>query len=191
MQTVLVVDIQGTRVHAAAGDLTAAAVDAIVNAANRQLQHGGGVAAAIARAGGPTIQQESNDWVAAHGPLKDGEAARTSGGDLAAAHVIHVAGPVYDPDRDDNEPRLRAAVRAALDEAVAAEASSIAFPAISAGIYGYPREEATAVLTEEVASWIVQHPRSLDEVWLVGFDHDAAGDFAAALRRTAERGQPA
>ena len=174
--------VDGTRVVALKGDLTAQDVDAVVNAANRELQHGGGVAAAIARAGGPVVQEESDLWVREHGPLDDGVAAITSGGEMPARHVIHTAGPVYDAGSQRNEPRLRAAVRGALDLAVEHGLRSVAFPAISAGIYGYPPDEATAILADEVAAFAREHPSILAEVRLVGYDTAMAGRFADGLR---------
>lgn len=176
------VEVGGATVRAVVGDLTELDVHAIVNAANRQLRHGGGVAAAIARAGGPVIQEESDAWVADHGPLDRDEAAVTSGGELPTELVIHVAGPVYDEGRDDNESHLRAAVRAALEAADAHEVPSIAFPAISAGVYGYPQDEATAVIADEVATHLAAGGSSLTDVRLVGLDETAATDFADGLR---------
>lgn len=177
--------IEGTQVTVVEADLTEQQVDVIVNAANEHLRHGGGVAAAIARAGGPVIQQASDEWVAQHGPLADGQAATTTAGDLPAEHVVHVAGPVFDPDADTNEPRLRAAVRAALDAAAELGARSIAFPAISAGIYGYPPEEATRILADEVVAW-VREGGEVDEARLVGYDSSMADLFVAALTRAAD-----
>jgi O-acetyl-ADP-ribose deacetylase len=173
----------GTLLRVVTGDITAQPVDAIVNAANVHLRHGGGVAAAIARAAGPVLQRESDEWVAAHGPLRDGEAAVTSGGALPCRVVVHVAGPVHDPDRDDNADRLRAAVVAALEAAREHDARSVAFPAISAGIYGYPLDEATRVLVDTVATWVVDHPGVYDQVRFVGFDDRVADAFAGALRQ--------
>ena len=156
------------------GDLTRQDVDAIVNAANSHLQHGGGVAAAIARAGGSVVQAESDAWVAEHGPLTSGTAAVTSAGAMPARYVVHVAGPIYRAGRD-NEGMLRASVRGALDAASEVGARSVAFPAISAGIYGYPAPEATAILADEVVTWLREHRGRLDEVRLVALD----GEFAA------------
>lgn len=171
-----------TRVVAMSGDLTAQQVDAIVNAANTELQHGGGVAGALARAAGPTLQSESDAWVRDHGPLTDGTAAVTAAGALPAKVVVHVAGPVYRAGRDDNAARLRAAVVAALDATAEHRLRSVAFPAISAGIYGYPRPEATRVLVEATLDWLATRPDALDEIRLVGFDAAARDDFAAALQ---------
>ena len=169
-----------TDIRAAAGDLTVLAVDVIVNAANVHLQHGGGVAGAILRAGGSVIQQESDAWLARNGPLQEGQAAITTAGAMPAEHVVHVAGPIY-RNGQDNERMLRSAVSAALDAAASIGARSIAFPAISAGIYGYPVGEATATLASEVVDWVRDHPDAMGEVVLVGFDGATAGMFEAAL----------
>jgi len=169
-----------TQIRAIQTDITTLEVDAIVNAANTHLQHGGGVALAISRAGGPSIQEESDRWVADHGPLASGTAAVTTAGDMPARFVIHVAGPIF---RDDqaNEALLRTAVATALEATRVSGGRTIALPAISAGIYGYPMEEATAVIADECRSWCATHPEALDEVVLVGFDQETAAAFAAAL----------
>jgi putative ATPase len=134
----------------AQGDITALAVDAIVNAANEYLKHGGGVAAAISRKGGPTIQQESDALISARGPLKTGEAVITGGGKLAAKFVIHTVGPVWsrhDPPEADR--LLREAVKSSLTLAKEKGLKSIAFPAISTGIYGFPIERAAPLMLKE------------------------------------------
>jgi O-acetyl-ADP-ribose deacetylase (regulator of RNase III) len=169
-----------TDITVVTGDLTRQQVDAIVNAANEYLAHGGGVAAAIVRSGGPIVQDESDAWIRAHGPLGPGDAAVTTAGAMRAHHVIHVAGPRYRAGRD-NEALLRQAVRAALDSAVAVGARSVAFPAISAGIFGYPRAEATAVIASEVTSWAVAHEGALDQIRLVGYDAATVDDFARGI----------
>lgn len=171
------------RVVVVQGDLTQQDVGAIVNAANELLQHGGGVAAAIARAGGPDIRQESDRWLAEHGPLRPGRAALTGAGHLPAQWVVHVAGPHYEAGRD-NEELLRMAVQAALDATAEAGATSVALPAISAGIFGYPRQEATGVIAATVVEWLNAHPDALEEVRLVGYDPGTTADFAAGLAAT-------
>ncbi len=176
-------EVGGTRVVVVEGDITAQDVEAVVNAANERLQHGGGVAAAIVDAGGRSIQEESDAWVEEHGPLEPGRAAVTGAGEMPARWVVHVAGPVYDDGSEENEDRLRTAVRAALDAARSEGAGSVALPAISAGTYGYPRAEATAVIADEVVSWCRQHGEALGEVRLVGFDGPTADDFRDGLDR--------
>jgi O-acetyl-ADP-ribose deacetylase (regulator of RNase III) len=171
----------GGRIFVDRGDLTKQRVDAIVNAANAALQHGGGVAAAIVRTGGRVIQEESDQWVRDHGPVGEGQAAVTTGGALQASHVIHVVGPIF-AEGADNEAALSRAVRAALDAAEENGFRSVAVPAISAGIFGYPQREATRVIARAVDGWLGEHPDAgLREVRLVGFDDAAAADFAAAL----------
>ncbi len=161
------------------GDLTAQPVDAIVNAANEHLAHGGGVAAAIVRAGGAGIQQESDRWVKEHGPLGSGQAAVTSAGSLPAKYVIHVVGPRYRKGQD-NEGLLARAVEGALQAGADLGIDSIAFPAISAGIFGYPRKEACTVIVNSIQRWTADHPQ-YERIVLVGYDEAAAEDFRSAL----------
>jgi O-acetyl-ADP-ribose deacetylase len=177
---VTAVDVAGTRVVVVAGDLTAQDVDAVVNAANEQLRHGGGVAAALARAGGRAVQRTSDAWVREHGPLGPGGAAVTTAGRLPARWIVHVVGPRHQ-EGQDNAALLRQAVDAALDAALDAGARSVALPAISAGIFGYPPAEAGAVIAAAVRAWAHRHAGALAEVRLVGFDVDAARHFAAGL----------
>ena len=139
----------------AQGDITALAVDAIVNAANQHLAHGGGVAAAISRKGGPTIQQESDALISTRGTLKTGEAVITGGGKLAATFVIHAVGPIWsrhDPAEADR--LLRAAVKSSLTLAEEKGLKSIAFPAISTGIYGFPIERAAPLMLQEAKRFL-------------------------------------
>lgn len=169
-----------TRITVVAGDLTAQTVDAVVNAANPHLRHGGGVAAAIARAGGSAIQEESDTWVREHGPLSPGVAAVTSAGAMPVRWVIHVAGPAY-REGQDNAGLLTTAVTAALDAASGVGARTVAMPAISAGIYGYPVGEAAAVIVTAVREWVEAHPELLDEVRFVGFDATTVAGFEHGL----------
>lgn len=171
--------IGSSEVHTVQGDLTKQRVDVIVNAANAELSHGGGVAAAIATAGGPEIQAESSQWVEDNGGLGPGMAAVTTAGTLPAKNVVHVVGPIHSTGQD-NAALLRDAVRAALNASEELGATSIALPAISAGIYGYPRDEATGVIAESVVEWLRERDRTI-EIRLVGFDEAATEDFTAAL----------
>jgi len=170
-----------TNISVVEGDITTQEVDVVVNAANATLLHGGGVAAAIARAGGVVIDEESRAWVKANGPVRPGAAAVTSAGDMPASDVVHVVGPVYAAG-GDSEEKLQMAVRAALDTAQHLGASSVAMPAISAGIYGYPVEQATAIIGVTVGSWLTDNPGVFAEVRLVAFSTEAANGFRAGLR---------
>jgi O-acetyl-ADP-ribose deacetylase (regulator of RNase III) len=174
--------ITTTRIHERivvnVGDITREPVDAIVNAANRSLLGGGGVDGAIHRAGGPEILAACKELRATKYPhgLPVGEAAITSGGNLPAKYVIHTVGPVYG-HHDGAEARLLAACyESCLALASAYEVASIAFPAISTGIYGYPREEAARVVNSTLLAALPRHP-GINEVRLVFFSADDARIF--------------
>jgi O-acetyl-ADP-ribose deacetylase len=134
------------------GDITALEVDAIVNAANQFLAHGGGVALAISRKGGASIQTESAAHVARHGPLETGQAVITTGGKLPAKHVIHTVGPVWGEGDEDN--KLRKAIRNSLTLADEKDIKTIAFPAISTGIYHFPVDRAAQLMLAEAAAYL-------------------------------------
>jgi putative ATPase len=158
------------------GDLTQQDVDAIVNAANAQLQHGGGVAGIISRRGGGEIQSESDQWVREHGPVPHNEPAYTSGGKLPARYVIHAVGPVWGQGEEDN--KLRAAIQGSLGRADELELTSIAFPAISTGIFGFPKERAAGVIFRAIEQYIHDNPNSgLSLVRLVLYDQPTVDIF--------------
>ena len=169
-----------TTLSAMAGDLTTMEVDAIVNAANTELAHGGGIALAISRAGGPIIDAESAEWIQTYGPLAIGVAALTSAGEMPASYVIHTAGPIY-AEGQDNETLLAAAALAAVDVASEIDVRTIALPAVSAGIYGYPPDEATGVLVDSVAEFVGTSDTSVLSVRFVGYDDAMAERFAVAI----------
>jgi O-acetyl-ADP-ribose deacetylase (regulator of RNase III) len=160
------------------GDITRESVDAIVNAANSSLLGGGGVDGAIHRAGGPRILEECRAIRESTHPegLATGEAVITTGGRLTARHVIHVVGPVYGR-HDGAEPRLLAACYTKAIALAARHAlRSLAFPAISTGIYGYPREEAAPVVSRAIEETLPAHP-VIEEVRLVFFSEEDAATF--------------
>jgi len=170
-----------TALEIAQGDITALAVDAIVNAANEYLKHGGGVAAAIARKGGPTIQQESDALISAGGPLKTGDAVITGGGKLAAKFVIHTVGPIwsrYEPTEADR--LLRKAVKSSLALAEEKGLKSIAFPAISTGIYGFPIERAAPLMLQE-AQRHLEEETGLERVLFCLYDDASYQVFESAF----------
>lgn len=126
------------------GDITELEADAIVNAANEYLKHGGGVAAAIVRKGGWVIQEESDRYVREHGPVPVGGVAVTGAGRLKAKYVIHAVGPRYgDPQGDE---KLASAIRNSLLKAEELGLESIALPAISTGAFGYPYERCARIM---------------------------------------------
>ena len=164
----------GMHVEVVQGDITAEAVDAIVNAANEELAPGGGVCGAIHRAGGPSIAAECRRI--AHCPT--GGAVATTGGGLPARFVIHAVGPVWHGGTQGEPDLLASAYTSALDEAVRVGARSVAFPAISTGIYGYPLEAATAVAVEAVRNW---KGEGIDLVRFVCFDDHTLDAYRSAL----------
>lgn len=164
------------------GDLTALRVDAIVNAANAQLAHGGGVAAAIARAGGPAIQRESNEWVRSNGPVSHASPAYTSGGNMPCEYVIHAAGPVWGSGQE--EEKLAAAIRGSLALADELELGSIAFPAISTGIFGFPKELAASLFMQSIPQYFEDQPRgTLRQVMLALYDTSTLTVFCQAFKK--------
>jgi putative ATPase len=166
----------GTRIGIVRGDLTEERVDAIVNAANGRLEHGGGVAGAISRKGGPSIQEESRTWVREHGEVPTGGAAITGAGRLPARYVIHAVGPVW--GTGDEDARLAAAVRSALTLARDRGLREVSLPAISSGIFGFPKERCARVILETVTTF-----PGLDEIRLCNLDDPTVAVFLAAAER--------
>lgn len=165
-------------VHVLVGDITSQRVDAIVNAANSTLLGGGGVDGAIHRRGGPSILEECRKLRSSRFPqgLPTGEAVITTAGDLPARHVIHTVGPICRGNSDPNAALLAACYHNSLALAAQHHLRSIAFPAISTGAYGYPREQAAPVVSASIESFLRQ-PTSLTEVRLVFFDNSDAQLF--------------
>jgi O-acetyl-ADP-ribose deacetylase len=164
------------------GDITTLSTDAIVNAANEHLAHGGGVAGAIARRGGPVIQRESDAWVRQHGRVATGSAAITSGGELPAQYVIHAVGPVYDRAHPELSARLLAsAVRSALALGDAQGLKSIALPAISTGIFSYPLAEAARVMLQTTLDYL-RSETGLEWVVFCLYGQPTLAIFAQELR---------
>jgi O-acetyl-ADP-ribose deacetylase len=148
----------GQQLEIVQGDITGEAVDAIVNAANSHLQHGAGVAGAIVRRGGYQIQQESTEWVQQHGTVGHTEPAYTSAGKLPCRYVIHAVGPVW--GEGDEDAKLASAIRGSLQLADRLELASIAFPAISTGIFGFPKERAARIFFETLQDYFSANPTS-------------------------------
>jgi O-acetyl-ADP-ribose deacetylase (regulator of RNase III) len=168
------------RITLARGDITQQHVDAVVNAANSTLLGGGGVDGAIHRAGGPEILAECKRLRAERYPdgLPTGQAVATTGGSLPARWVIHTVGPVY-AKSEDRSALLASCHSQSLRVADELEARTVAFPAISTGVYGYPVDEAAPVAIDTVRSANTR----VEEVRFVLFDDRAHRAFAAALER--------
>jgi O-acetyl-ADP-ribose deacetylase (regulator of RNase III) len=157
------------------GDITQQDVDAIVNAANSALAPGGGVDGAIRRAGGPKITEETS----ALGGCATGDAVATTGGDLPARVVVHAVGPIWQGGSADEAELLASAHRRAVEVAAERGCRSIAFPAISTGIYGYPPELAAPVAIAAVREALQRHPQ-VELVRFVLFSDELLRVFEAA-----------
>src|SRR5580700_11263198 len=166
-----------TRVALLEGDITKVRVDAIVNAANTSLLGGGGVDGAIHRAAGPELLVECR----ALGGCATGAAKITRGHRLPAKHVIHAVGPVWNGGGEGEEELLASCYRTALDLAVAHRLTSIAFPAISTGIYRFPADHAARVAVGTVAAELASSPRGIARVVFCCFAPAAADHHSAAF----------
>lgn len=156
------------RVIALQGDITAQAVDAVVNAANWTLLGGGGVDGAIHEEGGPAILEACKEIRRTLYPdgLPTGEAVITTAGNLPARYVIHTVGPIKGRYGDQDADYLAACYRNSLRLAIEHELETIAFPAISTGVYGYPKDEAAAVSSKAIAEFLA-NDKQIKEVRLV------------------------
>ena len=165
------------RLEVIIGDITTLAVDAIVNAANESLLGGGGVDGAIHRAAGPELLAECRTL----GGCPTGEARITGGYRLPARHVIHTVGPVW-RGGDRGEPALLAnCYRNSLDLPLQHGLRTIAFPAISTGVYGYPADAAARVAARATRDWLAAHPGALDRVIFVCFSAPSAAAYREAV----------
>jgi O-acetyl-ADP-ribose deacetylase (regulator of RNase III) len=164
------------RIDIVEGDITRLDVDAIVNAANESLLGGGGVDGAIHRAAGPRLAESA----ARQAPCPPGEARITNGFDLKAKFVIHTVGPVYDGGTGDAEETLARCYRSSLRLADERKVGSVAVPAISTGVFGYPSAAAAAVAVREIAAWLDAHayPRT---VVLSAYSNESATALEEAL----------
>ena len=166
-----------TQLTVVQGDITKLAVDAIVNAANSSLLGGGGVDGAIHRAAGPELAMACRMF----NGCKAGDARITAGFRLPARYVVHAVGPVWNGG-DAGEPALLAGCyRRSLELAESKGARSVAFPAISTGIYGYPKEDAARIAVETVRTSLADRPEAFDEIIFCAFDAETADLLRAAL----------
>lgn len=169
------------------GDITRQATDAIVNAANSSLMGGGGVDGAIHRAGGPQILEECKQIVARIGRLDPGKAVITTGGNLKARYVIHTVGPIWRGGSRGEPETLASAYRESLKLAAEKGLTSVAFPSISTGAYGYPLQEAAEVALKAVIDFLNSQAEglSLERVGFVLFDQRTYQVYEETLRRLA------
>jgi O-acetyl-ADP-ribose deacetylase (regulator of RNase III) len=159
------------RIEIMQGDITRVKADAIVNAANSSLMGGGGVDGAIHRAGGPAILEECKKIIAKQGSCKTGDAVITTGGNLPAKFIIHTVGPVWNGGKNNEAQKLASCYYNSLKLAVVNDVSTIAFPNISTGIYGYPKKEAAEIAVKTVTDFL-QNNSTINKVYFVCFDEE-------------------
>ena len=157
------------------GDITDQTTDAIVNAANASLQLGGGVAGAIRRRGGPKIQEECNKMCGTH----VGGAVITTGGNLAATYVIHAVGPIFGDNHEDE--KLKDATLNSLMLADKNNLKSITFPAISTGIFGFPKDRCATIMLSITIAYM-EGPTGLEKVVFCLYDKETLNIFEHALQ---------
>lgn len=177
METLKSIVVGETSINIIKGDITESEVDAIVNAANSQLQHGGGVAGAIVRKGGNIIQEESNRI----GYVSVGNCAITSAGKLKAHYVIHAVGPRW--GEGDEENKLKNAIKNVLNLSDKKGFRAISMPAISAGIFGFPKKRCAQIMVNETVNFLKANKEtSLKEINYFLIDEDIIGFFNNALQ---------
>ncbi len=177
--------INGTKLSIIQGDITKQTTDAIVNAANPSLMGGGGVDGAIHRAGGPAILEECKQIVAKQGRLPTGKAVISTGGNLKARYVIHTVGPIWHGGSGNEAELLESAYYECLKLVTENELSSLSFPSISTGAYGYPVNEAARIAIKAVVSFLKEQATSIKEVVFVLFDSRTYESYISALEEVA------
>jgi len=160
-----------TKIEIIKGDITTLEVDAIVNAANSGLLGGGGVDGAIHRAGGSQILEECKAIRNKQGKLPAGEAVITSAGNMLAKFVIHTVGPVWEGGACDESVKLANCYQNALQLAIDNGCKTIAFPNISTGVYGYPKQEAAEIAIKTVTDFLSKH-QEIEKVVFCCFDEE-------------------
>ncbi|KAM4558453.1 protein mono-ADP-ribosyltransferase PARP9 isoform 2-T2 [Odontesthes bonariensis] len=178
----------GVQVSVWKGDLTSFSVDAVVNAANIRLEHLGGLAQALSSAGGPKIQRESGDYVYRHGPLTTGDAVVFDAGLLPCKKIIHAVGPElpHYPSTHDvfkAEPLLQKVICSILDRVKEQHLSTVAIPAISSGLFNYPRSECAKTIVSTVKQYYeyVQHGHRPKEIFLMNNDEPTVKEMEGAF----------
>lgn len=171
----------GRRIRVVQGDITRIAVDAMANAANAMLAGGGGVDGAIHRAGGPAILRELDVMRPAAAPLAAGRAVATGAGDLPARYVLHAVGPVYRGGHGQEAEALASCYRECLRLAEERACRTVSFPAISTGVYGYPKELAAPIAIGAVLDFLSEQAQSVEEVIFVLFGAEDFREYASLL----------
>ena len=163
--------LRGITLTVALGDITNEPVDVIVNSANVNLHHAGGVAGAIVRKGGVEIQNESNAIVRESGPLEFGTIAVTTAGSMRFRHIIHAVGPLYEDGKQGEAQLLGSLIEKVLEKAEEMRVRSVSFPAISTGICGFPKSKCAEIFLESICTHVEKSGMScLREIRVVSID---------------------
>mmetsp|Transcript_29945 Transcript_29945/g.53142 ORF Transcript_29945/g.53142 Transcript_29945/m.53142 type:complete len:243 (-) Transcript_29945:33-761(-) len=177
--------VNQTEVHIQKGDICNSNTDCIVNAANQSLQLGGGVAGAIRERGGSSIQQECNAWIKKHGSVPTGECAVTGPGRINCRYIIHAVGPVYHDGNSGEAEQLQSVLlnvyRWCDSEDIKAE--SVAIPAISSGIFGFPKAKVAKIFFATTREYLESNETSLKRILFRNFDDETCSIFRAELAR--------
>lgn len=181
------VTVNRARLSLMAGDITRQATDAIVNAANSGLMGGGGVDGAIHRAGGPAILEACRQIISRQGRLPPGEAVITTGGNLSVKYVIHTVGPIWHGGGLSEAAVLASAYRESLKLAATNRLTSVSFPSISTGVYGYPVDKAAHIALEAVISFLNDEFTSVREVVFLLFNSGTFDAYVSALSEIFEK----
>lgn len=171
------VNINNHIIEIVKGDITKEETEAIVNAANSSLQHGGGVALAISSAAGKQLRKECVQYILEHGQVDTGSAMITTGGNLKAKYVIHTVGPIWGSGNEDE--KLKNAIISCLELCEKLHIKSCSFPAISSGIYGFPKERCANLFFEVLNCYFHDHPDStIKLVRLCNIDEKSGSIFS-------------
>ncbi|XP_056232020.1 protein mono-ADP-ribosyltransferase PARP14-like [Seriola aureovittata] len=176
----------GVLVSVSKADICSFNVDAVVNAANEELQHIGGLALALLKAAGPQLQKISNDYISKHGKLRPGDAIVTDACNLPCKYVVHAVGPRFsDSDKKTSVSRLKLAVKESLKQAEMVNCSTIALPAISSGVFGFPVDLCAETIAQAVREYCdsPRGPGSLTQIHLVDNNNNTVGVLAKAINR--------
>lgn len=164
------------------GDITKEETEVIVNAANSSLQHGGGVALAISSAAGKELRKECEQYISKHGQVPTGSAMITTGGNLKANYVIHTVGPIWGSGNEDE--KLKSAIKSSLEICEKHDIKSCSFPAISSGIYGFPKERCAKLFFEVLYGYFNENRNStIDLVRLCNIDEKTSYIFLAESKQ--------
>lgn len=173
---------RNTTIEIVQDDITKQDTDAIVNAANSYLKHGGGVAAAIVRAGGEEIQRESDEYVKKHGPVPVSEVAVTGAGKLRAKYVLHVVGPRW--GEGNEHEKLYRAVQNVLKKAEELKLTSLSVPAVSSGIFGFPKDQCAEVFFKAIMDFLKERPETcLRIIRLCNIDEETSRIFLSVFEK--------